>query len=117
LEEISADINNLYFNIQILHWAPANPASATGCVFQEIRGDLEKGLINVVQEACPNVYSVHVVDPTNAYQKPGELESNSQYLAQKILSGNTTSVDVLKVFMQPVNLAEEYPLELKRVSP
>lgn len=115
LEEISSDINNLYFNIQVLHWSPGNSATAVGCVFQEVRGNLEKGRIEVAQAACPNVYSVRIIDPKSGpVAQPNDLDKNSTDLAQKILNQTATSVEQLKVVMQPSNNADEYLLELKR---
>lgn len=115
LEEVSSDLNNLYFNIQVLHWSPGNSATATGCVFQEVRGNLEKGKVDVAQAACPNVYSIRVIDPVSGpYEEPNDLDKNSTDLAQKILNRVVSSVDLIKVTMQPSNNAEEYVLELKR---
>ena len=114
LEEISADINNLYFNVQILHWSPGNSASATGCVFQEIRGNLEKGRVEAIRAECPNVYSVRIIDPEKSYQTREELEINSVLLAAKILNNEVNRVTLVKAIMQSSNNSDEYELELAR---
>ncbi|OFZ12196.1 MAG: hypothetical protein A2Z20_11295 [Bdellovibrionales bacterium RBG_16_40_8] len=116
IEEISADINNLYFNIQIIHWSPNNPASATGCVFQEVRGDFEKGRVDMARAECSNVYSARIIDiASEPYQTPDDLEANSTALAQQILAGKISAVNNFKIIMQPTNNAGEYTLDLARV--
>lgn len=115
-EEITVDLTNLSFNAQILHWAPSNNQSASGCVFQELRADLENGKIDLAKSDCPNVYSVNIVDPqAGPLENANDLAINSRSLSQKVLEGDVNLVNQLSVLMQPSNNATQFVLTLKRV--
>lgn len=62
LDEIVSDLNNLYFNAQVVQWNASNPLSAVGCRVNGIRPDLVNGEITIAAEACPNLYSLRIAD-------------------------------------------------------
>ncbi len=44
-EEVASDLNNLFYNAQVLLWTPESKIGAVGCRATGIRADLENGLI------------------------------------------------------------------------
>ncbi len=50
IEEVTADLNNLFINVHEIFWFKSGVAS--GCVFKDIRPDMKNGKINLVSKEC-----------------------------------------------------------------
>jgi len=75
LDEIVSDLNNLYFNAQVLQWNSANPLSAVGCRVSGIRPDLLNGEITIAAESCPNLYTLRIGEGNSPQIAEGKLSS------------------------------------------
>lgn len=60
LEEISSDINNLYFNAQIVQWSSDNTLSSVGCRVSQIRPDMVNGTVSIASPECSNLYLLKI---------------------------------------------------------
>jgi hypothetical protein len=80
LEEVAADLNNLYFNAQVVQWNRANPLSAVGCRVTGVRPNLVDGEITIASESCPNLYSLRISDQVRGTDDDGP--SSSEIAAQ-----------------------------------
>ena len=58
LAELEYELQNLNLNIQIMQWNPNSQLSAVGCVLQNIKPDLKKGIMNLISEGCSNTYQL-----------------------------------------------------------
>lgn len=95
LEELEFELQNLNLNIQIIQWVPETQLAVGGCIFEEIKPDLRKGVVNLISENCSNTYQLYLSEKlyTETNYGPTPLEAHSARLAQKIKNGNFESVD------------------------
>ena len=61
LAELEYELQNLNLNIQIMQWNPNSQLSAVGCVLQNIKPDLKKGIMNLISEGCSNTYQLFLL--------------------------------------------------------
>lgn len=113
LEEIVADINNLYLNVQVVQWNPKNTLSAVGCRFQQIRPDLSKGELNLNSENCPNFYQLRLLDTLSGMKREAKGRS-SQDLAQAIRDGELSEILHLGGELHPTTNAAVYSFQISR---
>lgn len=100
LDEITADLNNLMLNTKVSQWDPGSNYSPVSCIVSNIRPDLEKGEVTISKEGCPNFYSMKISDPgTN---------STAASLAEQILEGRMTDVQVIEGKIQPATNAKVF---------
>lgn len=113
LDEIIADLNNLSFNVEVLHWDPQDSAIVFGCVFEKIRPDLAKGTVVLAKDGCASLFTLHVFenDPANPNQ---DMKEVSEKLAHEILSGQKDSVKEVKGFRQSTKATGIFDLSMKR---
>jgi hypothetical protein len=111
LDEISSDINNLYFNAQIVQWSPDNNLSAVGCRVNNIRPDLINGVISIASTECPNLYILKI---SNARATAGTTTAASKSVATKIYSGKVKAVSALVGEVRPTTNASVYELFANR---
>ena len=112
-EEVTADLTNLYFNVQVVQWNPESNFSAVGCLVANVRPDLIRGLINVASEGCPNFYSFQIAEEVT-----GEGEADARMattLAEAITDGKLESVAQVQGKMQPTSNANVYTFSASRV--
>lgn len=107
LEEITSDINNLYFHAQIVQWNPANRLSAVGCRAENIRADIVKGEISIASASCPNLYVLQIAD---------DEMSRAADLAGSIRDGKMSELRAIRGEMHPSTNAAIYPFKAERVS-
>lgn len=112
LEEITADLNNLYFNAQVVQWNSANPLSAVGCRVSSVRPDLLSGQITIASESCPNLYSLRISD-----QIYGASESapSSSAIAAQVADGRLSRIGALTGDVRPSTNATIYRFAAVRV--
>lgn len=127
LEEVTADLINLYFNAQVMQWNPENQLGAVGCRVERIRPDITTGEISIASEACKNLYSIKLSGVLD--QKTNKLTSGdgsisdseegkkklSRTIAAGIKKGTLNSVPVITGKLQPTTNAQGYQFSAERV--
>ncbi len=111
LEEITSDINNVYFNAQIVQWSPENNLSAVGCRVNNVRPDLINGVITIASTECPNLYILKI---SNARATASTSGAGSKSVAKQIYSGKVKSVSSLVGEVRPTTNASVYELFANR---
>lgn len=112
LDEIVADLNNLYFSAQVIQWNSRNSLSAVGCRVEHIRPDIATGEISIASESCPNLYSIKIsaVDLAESKSAPGSVT-----LASLIREGKATQVTSIQGEVHPTTNASVYTFSATRV--
>lgn len=109
LEELTYDLTNLYFNVQVVQWNPKNNLSAVGCRVQFVRPDIVNGVLQIASENCPNFYSIKLSDSNAPDAKPDAVATNAR-------DGRLSSVPELKGEVQPTTNAAVYKFTAAKVS-
>ena len=121
LEEITADLNNLYFSVQTTHWNSNGTAVAAGCIFSQMSPDYDNGQIVAATETCPNVYKVNMFDSSESTEESpintAELSRQSKILSKKISRKEIQKIEEIYIVIQPTLLAKTFTAVLKRVQP
>lgn len=100
LDEISADLNNLMLNTQVVQWDPNSPNSAVGCRVSNIRPNIEKGELAISAESCPNLYLIKVADRGG--------NTSALTITNWVLNGDMAEVDSLIGKIQPSTNANTF---------
>lgn len=119
LEEVSADLNNLYFNAQVVQWNTANKLSAVGCRIENVRPDISNGTIAIASENCPNFYSLKIADQATVQDAENGMAlkmdgQESVALASSIRLGRTDKVAALQGELHPTTNATVYEFMVKK---
>lgn len=119
LEEITSDLNNLYFTIQTTILNAENNSVVAGCILSQVRPDYDGGAVNAASENCSNIYLINLYDSLDDSEElPSEKSSvpqMSQELAQKIFLNQLSVVDEVFVEMHPTLTDKTFLMVLKRV--
>jgi hypothetical protein len=110
IEEVAADLNNLYLNAHVIQWNPTNNLSAVGCRVGHIRPDIVSGEISIASENCPNLYTLTLTDLS-----PSRPVASAQELASRMIRGELENVTALQGEMQPSTNAAIYHFQIHRV--
>ncbi len=126
LDEISADLNNLYLSAQVVQWNPANRLSAVGCRVEHIRPDMITGEISIASESCPNLYSLRLASGSNAplaepntpqaAEVTADMAVQAVSLAASIREGRMNHVSEIRGEVHPTTNAAIYQLSVSRIS-
>ncbi len=95
IEEVQSDLTNLYLNVQVVS---ETENGQVGCLYSNIRPDLETGVMNLFSEACssfPFFYSFRLSDSKEAEDIQGPTDSSR--LAGSVLLGAVTQVQSLVI--------------------
>ncbi|MEK6579589.1 MAG: hypothetical protein AABZ55_10220 [Bdellovibrionota bacterium] len=111
LDEITADLNNLYFNIQVVQWNPNNTLSAVGCRVEHVRPDILSGEITIASQNCANFYALRISDPD-----PTHSSIKSSELASGLRNGTLDAISSIDGMIQPSTNAKTYRFRAKKVS-
>lgn len=90
IEEIVADINNLYLNVQVVQWSGTRSAAA-GCKAENIRPDIERGEVSIATSSCPVLYSLSLSiegDPSGPVDRGGR----SAEISRRLVTGEQGAV-------------------------
>lgn len=121
VEEVTYDLTNLYFNIQIVHWNPEDELAATGCRITNVKPDLITGRISITSPECPNFYQVALAGPAILAESEGDKDFRgdvlSSTLARDILVGAISSISEVQGQVQPTTNATIFSFSAKRVAP
>lgn len=122
LDEITADLNNLYFSVQTTHWNSKGTAVAAGCIFSQMKPDFDNGQIVAAAENCPNVYKVSLYDSSGDANGDSPVSTskilvNSKIISKKVFTKEVQRINELFIIIQPTLLAKTFVTTLKRVQP
>lgn len=106
LEEVTADLNNLYLNIQVIQWNPSASTSAVGCRVSQVRPDIKNGEITIASESCPNLYRLKIAEMSNASSE--DIVAQSRRISQWISDGRMDRVEAVIGEVQPSTNAAIY---------
>ena len=108
LDEITADINNLFFNAQVVQWDEKDSnRSAVGCRVSNIRPDLKAGVISITSESCANLYQITLTNELRT--------SAADYISKLILSGDISAVSHILGTVQPSTNASIYEFHAEKL--
>ena len=106
-EEVASDLNNLFFNAQVLLWTPESKIGAVGCRATGIRADLAAGLIEIASPDCPNFYTIRINDSGLISGKVQDSsQDNSARIAQGIMSGKISKAATIFGEIQPTSSSD-----------
>ncbi len=111
LEEITADINNLFLNAQIVQWSSENQLSSVGCRVTNVRPDLINGTISIASPECSNIYLLSL---SGAQVSGPRTFSTAKPVVAQISKGKLKSVPALVGEVRPTTNAAIYQLFANR---
>lgn len=111
LAEIEEDLANLHLKSMIKIYALDQNLSANGCVFENIKPDLENGVLTLIDEACPLVARLRLKDSALS-----DLDSKqaSQTLAREIRQGSRSDIHQLELILNSKLTNVTHQLDLHR---
>lgn len=117
LAELEYELQNLNLNIQIMQWNPNSQLSAVGCVLQNIKPDLKKGIMNLISEGCSNTYQLFLSDEPSDQQNfdDQEIMAQSRDLANQIKDGVINYIQDFKGKLRSSTNAMIYNFSLSRI--
>ncbi len=114
-EEVASDLNNLYLNVQVVQWNPQNNIGSVGCLFENVRPDINRGKLSLSSEGCSNLYLLSVAeDDDAAADDPARLAAAAR-VASRIIEGKLDKVPYVKTRMQPTTNAAVYNFSTARI--
>ncbi|MDZ4660136.1 MAG: hypothetical protein SGJ18_00820 [Pseudomonadota bacterium] len=117
MDEVIADINNLFLTVQVLQWDPVDTESIVfGCTYEKVRPDLTKGVINLAQADCQSLFNLRVFETDPAKPAPSELEIDaiSGKISQEVLTAQRGSIPELIGVRQSVKTVSTLNLKVKK---
>lgn len=112
LSEIEADINNLYFYIQVLQWHPQDSATAVGCRVSGIRPNILDGTITIATSECPNLYSIYSSDAKQ--EASVDRATLAKQLVEQVKQGVLADVPNLVGTIQPSSNAGVFNFKMTK---
>ena len=118
LAELEYELQNLNLNIQVMQWNPETNLSAVGCVLQNVKPDLKKGIMNLISEGCSNTYQLFLSeeqdDDLNTFEDQRVI-SQSLELASQIKEGVINYIQGFKGKLRSSTNAMIYKFSLIRI--
>lgn len=114
VEEVTSDLIDLGFKIQVVQWNPLNESTAMGCVFEEIKPNLEEGAIYAIADSCPSFFSLFPSKEDLAAIDP-DHKKESRGMSASILKGGTKQVNRLVALSKPSSNPKMFKFDLTRV--
>lgn len=111
LTELEYELQNLNLNIHIIQWNPDSNMSAVGCVIENVKPDLKKGILNFISSECSNSYSLFMSDGLDN----GNMGTMSANVANLIRNGQLRFVDGFKGKLKSSTNAKTYEFTLNRI--
>lgn len=114
-EEVASDLINLFLDVQVVQWNAQNSIGSGGCLFEDIRPDIDKGKLSLSSESCQNLYLLSVTEDAEETAGGAARGSASARVAARIIEGKLDRVPYLKARMQPTTNAAVYNFSTARV--
>ncbi len=117
LAELEYELQNLNLNVQIMQWNPNSQLSSVGCVLQNIKPDLKKGIMNLISEGCSNTYQLFLSDTPDDGQnvEDQDVMAQSHALANQIKDGFVNYIQEFKGKLRSSTNAMIYNFSLTRI--
>ncbi len=100
-EEVVNDLNNLFFNVQVIQWKEGAGLGAVGCKATQIKPDLETGKIAIASADCPSFYEFQIGDHTASSLEASARNTQSAQLAEGLRRGTVQDVAFLTGSVAP----------------
>lgn len=119
LEELTADLNNLYFTVQTIIINAETNTPVMDCSYSQIKPDYDGGQLNVASERCVSIFFINLyssnprANSNLQLEKPG-VSQKSQDIVQKIFSKQLSIVSELFIEMNPTMGDKSFLMILKR---
>lgn len=114
-EEVASDLNNLYLNVQVVQWNPQNSIGSVGCLFENVRPDINRGKLSLSSEGCPSLYLLSVAEDADEGARGPTRSDAATRTASRIIEGKLDRVPYVKARMQPTTNAAVYGFSTARV--
>ncbi len=117
IDEVISDINNLFLTVQVLQWDPVDKDSIVfGCTYENVRPDLQKGVINLAEGDCPSLFKLNVFETDTTKPAPTEkdIEVMSGKISQEVLAAERAIVPELVGIRQSVKTISTLNLKVKK---
>jgi hypothetical protein len=111
LAELEYELQNLNLNIQIMQWNPNTQLSAVGCILENIKPDLKKGILNLISENCSNTYQLLLSEDVNDI----DMYVASQNIASLIKEGRINYIQNFNGKLRSSTNAATYNFSLDRI--
>lgn len=113
LSEIQEDINNLFLSAQVLISVPKDQDSF-GCIFEQAKVDLVRGVIQLISNQCGNMYSIKFNDSSDLNSPHSDKVSQS--IAHDLLEKKRIFVEFLSVEVRSRHTSKTFKVSLKKES-
>lgn len=113
LSEIENDLNNLFFNIQVVQWHPSDVATAVGCRVSGMKPNMINGSLIVTSSDCPNLYSIYLAEDFERALK--DQKNEAKQIAEKLKQHQIQLVPLLTGTIQPSSHASQYSFTVKKM--
>lgn len=117
IDEVVADINNLFLTVQVVQWDPIDKDSIVfGCTYENVRPDLKKGEINLANGDCQSLFKIRVfeTDPTKSNPSQKDIEEISGKISEEILTAQRSTIPELVGIRQSVKTISTLTLKTKK---
>lgn len=111
LAELEYELQNLNLNIHIVQWNPNSNISAVGCIIEDIKPDLKKGILDIISSKCSNSYSLYLSDDS----RDTNYSVLSTSMAELIRAGQVRYVQIFKGKLKSSTNAQNYEFTLNRI--
>ncbi len=118
LDEITSDLTNLFFTIQI-KLTNSDDIPVGGCLIKQVKPNYKDGQVNAAADDCSSIYIVNLYNSEGSrgdlsFEKPS-VPGKSQEIAEKVLSKQISQVNEIFVVMQPTLTSASFLMVLKKV--
>ena len=116
LSEVEFDLNNLFFNVQIVQWHSDSNDSAVGCRVSELRPNMQTGQLIIASPECPNLYIINIGDDLSG-NRPNVYEARAAVLADELFNLRLDNIERLLGMIQPSTIAKTYYFNVVKQEP
>lgn len=113
LDEINYELANLAMNINIKLENPRVSNSAVSCIVQNHKPDVEKGAINIISEACKNVFKLMLSDDL-MMSDISEQKTRARELSRSVRNNEIDRIEILSGIFESSVSTKEYQFNIKR---
>lgn len=111
LAELEYELQNLNLNIHVVQWNPDSNMSAVGCVIENVKPDLKKGILNIIASGCSNSYSLFLSDDSGS----SDFGTMSTNIANLVRNGQIRFVQEFKGKLKSSTNGQTYEFNLNRI--
>lgn len=114
VEEVTNDLVNLGFIIQVTQWVPGNDSTGVPCVVDDVKPNLEEGVIYALDGQCSSFFTLFP-SLEGVITTSSTPQDNGKAVTLGVLSGEVPQVNKLIALSKPSANPNTYKFELKRV--